>query len=174
MVTRFPSTNRHAVSRKVVGPLPTIHRGPIQAEPSPLPIVGAIPGSIGRAASVALCLDADASDAAGEDRFSVLLLDRAGDPLMRLGTYGDADVVAVWRRLGAETGLPLLVIQEDGAVTAMGAQIGRLKLGAVRIRRRHGLLNHRRPRFLCRRKTSRLPLRPAVHREEIRLTDGRV
>jgi hypothetical protein len=34
----------------------------------------------------------------------VLLLDRDGDPVMRLGLYGDDEVVAVWRRLGAETG----------------------------------------------------------------------
>ncbi len=79
-----------------------------------------------------------------------MVLDRSGDPLMRLGLYGDDEVVAVWRRLGAESGLPLVVIQEDGAVSPMGEQLGRLKLGAVRIRRRHGLLNHRRPRFLTR------------------------
>ncbi|MFE1600720.1 DUF6101 family protein [Methylobacterium sp. ID0610] len=169
MVTRFRRTNQQAASRSK-GLLPTLHRGPVHAEPSPLPIIGRVPGA-GRAASVALCLDADASDATGEDRFALLLLDKDGDPLMRLGTYGDADVVAVWRRLGAETGLPLLVIQEDGAVTPMGAQIGRLKLGAVRIRRRHGLLSGRRPRFLCRRKTARLPLRPIVYRDEDQLTD---
>ncbi|ACL55405.1 DUF6101 family protein [Methylobacterium nodulans] len=170
MVTRIHSTNRQTDSRKGDGLLPILHRGPVQVEPSPLPIVGRMPGA-GRAASVALCLDAEASDAAGEDRFALLLLDKDGDPLMQLGTYGDADVVAVWRRLGAETGLPLLVIQEDGAVTPLGAQLGRVKLGAVRIRRRHGLLSGRRPRFLCRRKTGRLPLRPAVHRDEDPLTD---
>jgi hypothetical protein len=172
MVTRLPITNRQA-ARARDALLPTLHRGPVQAEPSPLPIVGRMPGA-GAAASVALCLDADASDAAGEDRFALLLLDKGGDPLMRLGTHTDADVVAVWRRLGAETGLPLLVIQEDGAVTAMGEQVGRLKLGAVRIRRRHGLLAHRRPRFLCRRKPARLPARPAVFRNEERLTDTSV
>ena len=92
--------------------------------------------------------------------------------LMRLGLYGDDEVVAVWRRLGAETGLPMVVIQEDGAVSSMGQQVGRLKLGAVRIRRRHGLLAHRRPRFLTRRKTARLPLRPLVYRDEALMTDG--
>ncbi|KMO37873.1 hypothetical protein VQ03_18565 [Methylobacterium tarhaniae] len=148
-----------------------MHRGPVQAEPSPLPIVGRLPGA-SAAGSLALCLDGDASDAAGEDRFAVMVLDRTGDPLMRLGTYGDDEVVAVWRRLGAETGLPLVVIQEDGAVSPMGQQIGRVKLGAVRIRRRHGLLSGRRPRFLTRRKTGRLPLRPLVYRDERLLTEG--
>ncbi|WP_083468086.1 DUF6101 family protein [Methylobacterium tarhaniae] len=169
MVTRFPSSNRQA-ARRDVG-LPVIHRGPVQAEPSPLPIVGRLPGA-SAAGSLALCLDGDASDAAGEDRFAVMVLDRTGDPLMRLGTYGDDEVVAVWRRLGAETGLPLVVIQEDGAVSPMGQQIGRVKLGAVRIRRRHGLLSGRRPRFLTRRKTGRLPLRPLVYRDERLLTEG--
>ncbi|MGE7418374.1 DUF6101 family protein [Methylobacterium tarhaniae] len=169
MVTRFPSSNRQT-ARRDVG-LPVIHRGPVQAEPSPLPIVGRLPGA-SAAGSLALCLDGDASDAAGEDRFAVMVLDRTGDPLMRLGTYGDDEVVAVWRRLGAETGLPLVVIQEDGAVSPMGQQIGRVKLGAVRIRRRHGLLSGRRPRFLTRRKTGRLPLRPLVYRDERLLTEG--
>jgi hypothetical protein len=40
-------------------------------------------------------------------------------------------VVAVWRRLGAETGLPMVVIQEDGAVSSMGQQVGRSKAAAV-------------------------------------------
>ncbi|MGX7703473.1 DUF6101 family protein [Methylobacterium sp. Gmos1] len=174
MVTRFPSSNRKSSSsmaaRRDLG-LPVIHRGPVQAEPSALPIVGRLHGA-SAAGSVALCLDGDASDAAGEDRFTVTVLDRSGDPVMRLGTYGDDEVVAVWRRIGAESGLPLVVIQEDGAVSPMGEQIGRVKLGAVRIRRRHGLLAHRRPRFLTRRKTGSLPLRPLVYRDEALMTEG--
>ncbi|MET7245233.1 DUF6101 family protein [Methylobacterium sp. EM32] len=174
MVTRFPSSNRRSsnsmAARRDVG-LPVIHRGPVQAEPSALPIIGRLPGA-SAAGSLALCLDGDASDAAGEDRFAVTLLDRSGDPVMRLGIWGDDEVVAVWRRLGAESGLPLVVIQEDGAVSPMGEQIGRVKLGVVRIRRRHGLLAHRRPRFLTRRKTGRLPLRPLVYRDEALMTEG--
>ncbi|TNC10261.1 hypothetical protein FF100_23550 [Methylobacterium terricola] len=174
MVTRFPSSNRRSSSSNAARrdvELPVIHRGPVQAEPSALPIVGSMPGA-SAAGSLALCLDGDASDAAGEDRFAVMVLDRSGDPLMSLGLYGDDEVVAVWRRLGAETGLPMVVIQEDGAVAPMGQQVGRLKLGAIRIRRRHGLLAHRRPRFLTRRKTARLPLRPLVYRDEALMTDG--
>ena len=44
-------------------------------------------------------------------------------------------------------------------------QLGRVLLGPTRRRRRHGLLCHRRPRFLTRRKAARFPLRPQVHRE---------
>ena len=43
-------------------------------------------------------------------------------------------------------------------------------LGPVRIRRRHGLLNGRRPRFLTRRKTGRLAELPVIVSGE-RLTD---
>ena len=174
MITRFPSSNSRSSSSNAARrdvELPVIHRGPVQAEPTALPMVGRMPGA-SAAGSLALCLDGDASDAAGEDRFAVMVLDRSGDPLMRLGLYGDDEVVAVWRRLGAESGLPLVVIQEDGAVSPMGEQIGRVKLGAVRIRRRHGLLAHRRPRFLTRRKTGRLPLRPLVYRDEALMTEG--
>jgi len=47
-------------------------------------------------------------------------------------------------------------------VTEPYPQLGRVALGAVRIRRRHGLLNGRRPRFLTRRKTGRLAELPVI------------
>jgi hypothetical protein len=47
-----------------------------------------------------------------------------------------------------------------------------VQLGQIRIRRRHGVLNGRRPRFLTRRKTGRLPVRPAVHREREIIAGG--
>jgi hypothetical protein len=173
MVMRIPSPDWQAAPHRVEGEFPNTHRGPIHAEPTPLPVVGALPGAVA-AGGVALCFDAEASDACDEDRFAIVVVDAAGDPLMRLGTYDDDVVVAVWRRFAAESGLPMLVIQEDGVVTAMGDQLGRVKLGATRLRRRSGLLGGRRPRFLVRRKTGSLPLRPLVHRNEDALTDGEV
>ncbi len=62
MITRFPSSNRQALRRDAG--LPVIHRGPVQAEPTALPMVGRMPGG-SAAGSLALCLDGDASDAAG-------------------------------------------------------------------------------------------------------------
>ena len=73
--------------------------------------------------------------------------------------------MAVWRALGAASGLPLMIEPVNGRVRPLYPQVGPLLLGPVRIRRRHGLLNGRRPRFLVRRKTARLPPRPLVHRE---------
>jgi Family of unknown function (DUF6101) len=99
-----------------------------------------------------------------EERFEIAAVDRYGATLLPLGRFSDADVVAEWRRLGAASGLPLLIERADGDFELPYPQIGRVQLGAIRIRRRHGLLNGRRPRFLTRRKTARLPIRPTVHR----------
>jgi Family of unknown function (DUF6101) len=99
------------------------------------------------------------------DRLDVAVVDADGRTLLRLGPYDEADVIAVWRALGAASGLALMVRHEDGRIEQPFPQIGRVQLGAIRIRRRHGLLNGRRPRFLVRRKTTRLPLRPLIHRE---------
>jgi len=67
-------------------------------------------------------------------------------------------------------GLPLLFETADGVVSEPYPQLGRLALGPIRLRRRHALLNGRRPRFLARRKTGRLADRPVILAGE-RLTD---
>lgn len=85
--------------------------------------------------------------------------------LLRLGPFPESDVVAIWRSLGAASGLPLMVEHADGRLRALYPQVGPVLVGPIRIRRRHGLLAGRRPRFLVRRKTTRLPQRPLVHRE---------
>jgi|SRR5688572_12782319 hypothetical protein len=99
------------------------------------------------------------------DCFHLVILDEANAPLLALGTYPDEDVVAEWRSLGASSGLPLKIQLSNGSVITPYPQVGRLQLGPVRIRRRHGLLSGRRPRFLTRRKTGRFGLRPQVFRE---------
>lgn len=98
------------------------------------------------------------------DAFRLVLLSGA-DALMSLGSYSEEDVVAEWRALSAATGLPLQVQLPNGAVMTPYPQIGRLQVGPVRMRRRHGLLNHRRPRFLARRKTGRMSSCPQIYRE---------
>ena len=82
-----------------------------------------------------------------------------------LGRFDEEEIVAVWRRLGQESGLPLMIQNPDGSLVAPYPQIGPLALGDVRQRRRHGLLSGRRPRFLTRRKTGRPAARPLVFRE---------
>ncbi len=114
-----------------------------------------------RPIGVAIRLNESADD--DHDEFEIALLDSRGATLMVFGQFGSNEVVAVWRGLAAATGYPLITQSEDGAVQHPYPQIGRVQLGRIRIRRRHGL--GRRPRFLVRRKTTRLPRRPTVHRE---------
>ena len=99
------------------------------------------------------------------DAFLVRLVDRDGGSLQDLGPFAEDEVIAVWRSLGAASGLPLQIQRGDGRLETPYPQLGRLQLGAIRTRRRHGLLGHRRPRFLTRRKPGAWPLRPRVHRE---------
>jgi len=122
-----------------------------------------MPGA-GTANAAGLALKVDPNT----DGFLVEVVDRDGTMLVRLGPFDQDDIVAVWRALGASSGLPLMVERPDGSLDAPYAQVGPLPLGAVRTRRRHGLLNGRRPRFLVRRRTGRLPPRPRVfHGDEL-------
>lgn len=132
---------------------------------SMLPVIGPHPRAL-RAAGIALAFATEAAEGCGEDRFALLLVDAAGAVLSRLGPFGEEDVVAIWRDLAARTGLPRMIVREDGVLAVVAAQVGRLMLGRTRIRRRHGSLGARRPRFLARRKTGRLPARPQIHRGE--------
>ena len=74
--------------------------------------------------------------------------------------------------LAARTGLPRMIVREDGTLATLSNQIGRVALGKTRTRRRHGLLSGRRPRFLVRRKTGSLPVRPLIHRGENEIVGG--
>lgn len=110
-----------------------------------------------------------ANPSGDDERFELALTAGDGRSIV-VACAEEADAVALWRDFGRASGLPLLLETADGTVTAPFPQIGRLALGPVRIRRRHGLLNGRRPRFLTRRKTGRLADLPVVVSGE-RLTD---
>ncbi|MEH3117959.1 MAG: DUF6101 family protein [Methylorubrum populi] len=135
-----------------------IEAAPIPVQATPLPILGAPVG-------VALAFD-DAAEACGEDRFALLLVDAEGEVAMRLGPFAEEDVVAVWRAVSAKGGLARMLLREDGAIVPVSQQLGPVVLGRGRQRRRHAALSGRRPRFLVRRKTARLPARPCIHRGE--------
>jgi hypothetical protein len=132
---------------------------------SPLPILGTLAGAT-RPTGIALAFAADDAERSGEDRFDLLLVDDQGEVASRLGPFAEEDVVAIWRDLSTRTGLPRMIVREDGALSLVSRQIGRVALGTTRMRRRCGLLGGRRPRFLVRRKTGRLPVRPLIHRGE--------
>ncbi len=101
----------------------------------------------------------------GEERFEIVGIDERGVGVITLGEFCEEDVVAIWRRLGAATGLMLMLQNPDGSLMEPYPQIGAVQLGTIHIRRRHGLLRHRRPRFLTRRKVGFQTARPLVFRE---------
>ncbi len=139
--------------------------GTLHLTASPLPVIGRVQGAR-RAAGIALAYAVEEAEMAGADRFSLILVDAVGEELHRLGCFDEDDVVAIWRDIAARAGLVRMIVREDGVLVPVTEQIGRLILGRVRIRRRHAGLGGRRPRFLARRKTGRLPARPQIYRGE--------
>ncbi len=129
-----------------------------------LPVCPGIVGS-GYTAPLKGCALRLAETEDARDIFEIALIDHRDTCVMVLGQFEEDEVVAVWRRLAAQTGLLLMLENPDGSLSAPYPQVGAVQLGAIRIRRRHGLLNGRRPRFLTRRKTGRQPARPLVYRE---------
>lgn len=103
---------------------------------------------------------------ADDDRFQLALTAGDGRSVV-VAVLDQDDAIAVWRDAGRSSGMPLLLETSDGTITEPYPQVGRVALGAIRIRRRHALLAGRRPRFLTRRKTGRLAERPVVIRGEI-------
>lgn len=140
--------------------------------PARLPIIGRT--SAAKLAGVALAFSEDESDRSGENRFELLLVDAAGGVVSRLGPFCEEEVVALWRDVAAKSGLVRMIVKEDGDLAPVSRQLGPVALGLTRTRRRHGLLSGRRPRFLVRRKTGSLPVRPLIHRGENEIVCGGV
>jgi hypothetical protein len=111
-----------------------------------------------------LCERSHAAEDA-EELFDIAAIDKKGNCVFSLGHFGENEVVAIWRKLGASSGLALMLQNPDGSLLEPYPQIGGVALGTIHIRRRHGLLRHRRPRFLTRRKVGQPSARPLVFRE---------
>jgi hypothetical protein len=138
-------------------------------------IVGAASPLIGRhdvrPAGVALRLDPGAE---ARRSFEIALVDAKARALLVFGPFPEDDVVAVWRSLASQSGLPLMLQDAQGALQIPFPQIGAVQLGGIRIRRLYGLLKGRRPRFLVRRKPARLPRRPRIHCEREIIAGNRI
>lgn len=65
------------------------------------------------------------------------------------------DVAADWQAWGRALNLPLLLIEQDGTVSAPVERLGAVSVARPRPRRRHSFFAGRRPRFLTRRKPGR-------------------
>ncbi len=137
-----------------------------------LPVIGRT--DVLRPTGVALAFSEDATDTCGEDRFDLLLVGTDGAVIGRLGPFCEEEVVALWRDVAGKSGLARMIVREDGSLAPVSRQIGPVALGLTRTRRRHGLLSGRRPRFLVRRKTGSLPVRPLIHRGESEIACGGV
>jgi hypothetical protein len=111
-----------------------------------------------------LAVTIQATDDAEPETFALNLIASDGSVAASLGRVEAQDVIAIWRGFTQASGVPGLLIDSDGVICRPYSQLGRLMLGAIRIRRRHGFLAGRRPRFLVRRKTARLPDSPIIHR----------
>jgi hypothetical protein len=83
-----------------------------------------------------------------------------------VATEGD-DAIAQWKAWSRVLGVPLLVVEGDGALREPFRRIGRIGVGqpAPR-RRRRAAIRWRRPSILLRRKPGRLAAEPQVHRGE--------
>lgn len=96
-----------------------------------------------------------------DDRFALLVIDGGRQEVF--GIYDAVDIVAQWQALGKATGLALLLPRGNG-YEQLYDSVGAVRLGGIINRRRHALLAGRRPRFLVRRKTTRLSAQPVVWR----------
>ena len=103
--------------------------------------------------------------ATGSDDPRIVLIDCAGAEAMTLGPFPEEDVIALWRAISVASGLTPMMRAWNGRTEPLACQLGRLRLGKAHDRKRLVVLNGRRPRFLVRRKSSRLPMRPLVFRE---------
>jgi hypothetical protein len=123
------------------------------------PVACITPWELGELSGVVLDFAADG------DELRVVLVDKAGREAMTLGPFPEEDVIAVWRAIAIASGLTPMMRAWNGQTEPLACQLGRLRLGKAHDRKRLVVLNGRRPRFLVRRKSARLPVRPLVFRE---------
>ena len=92
------------------------------------------------------------------------------DPALTLPVFvardGD-DLIAEWRCWGDRLSLPLLIVDEDGAVIEIAARLGAVRVSPPLARRHHSHFIDRRPRFLARRKPGRAAAGERVAGHEI-------
>jgi hypothetical protein len=92
----------------------------------------------------------------------VILVGAEGSPDIPLAEFDETEAVARWRAMASALGLAMLVRDERGVDIAVDERMGGVVRGAQPNLRRRKPLSRRRPRFLMRRKMSRLPLEPSV------------
>lgn len=101
----------------------------------------------------------------GTSDLRIVLVDREGEAVMTLGPFPEEDVIAIWRSIVAHASVTPMMRAWNGYTEPLACQLGKLRLGRSQDRKRLVVLARRRPRFLTRRKSARLPVRPLVFRE---------
>lgn len=105
----------------------------------------------------------------GQEAGAVSVMLEHRDPGLSLPLYAatdGVDIVAEWHSWAQVLGVPLLVVDPDGALREAFPQLGALRVASpVSRRRRRGAIRRRRPSILMRRKAGRRGGMP-VHRGE--------
>lgn len=99
------------------------------------------------------------------DEYRIVLIDDRARASVALGPYAEPDFLGAWRALAIASGLPCFVLGPDSALVAVDPPSSGPSTRPAYDRNRLVVLSGRRPRFLVRRKASRLPVRPLVFRE---------
>ena len=106
----------------------------------------------------------------GEEPAAVAVMLEHRDPALTIAVYmasDGGDAAAEWKSWGRVLGLPLLVVEADGALREPFNRIGRVAVRApAPRRRRRSALRGRRPTMLMRRKVRRIGGEPAIYRGE--------
>ncbi len=121
---------------------------------------------------VAIRLEPPADDAPGA--ITIVLEHR--DPALSIELYRAADgseIAAEWQLWGRVLGVPLLVAEADGRLREPFERLGTIEVAdPVARRRRHSVLDDRRPSVLLRRQPGAVSDAPAVHRGEREIIAG--
>ncbi len=133
--------------------------------PSGIPMAMRLPMAAFEGVAVRMVAETIGSDGDGDGdgRAVVELMHRDPQLSLPLAVARDLpEVVADWRAWAKVLGLPMLLVESDGSWRAIESRIGQVVVGRTRPRRARSVMNGRRPRFLARRKTGRLPVEPVM------------
>lgn len=133
--------------------------------PSGIPMAMRLPMAAFEGVAVRMVPDSVGADGEsdGDGLAVVELLHRDPHLSLPLSVASDlAEVVADWKAWARVLGLPMLIVEVDGSWRPVETRLGDLVVAPVRPRRARSVMNGRRPRFLTRRKTGRLPAEPVM------------
>ena len=133
--------------------------------PSGIPMAMRLPMAAFEGVAVRMVPETIGADGAGDgDGIAVVeLMHRDPQLSLPLTMASDlAEVVADWKAWARVLGLPMLIVEVDGSWREIETRIGQVVVGRARPRRARSVMNGRRPRFLTRRKTGRMPAEPVV------------